>query len=601
MKRRSFFTKLFLGNLLLIGVILAVSGVASYHYLNADYQRELEEQQHQTALRMARHFQRLWPEGPDRIDAECKALFQDAPMRLNIIAADGQVLGGSHADPATMANHKTSDRPEILAALRGKSGRDVRTSETLGTAYRYFAEPVRRDGNIVGVARIAVPVRTIVQGSSLIRDTLLWAAMMGAVLAFFLALLLSWIWYRPLRRITRAARKIASGVLEGHVHIPGSDELSQLGQALNDMSDSLAAKIRQVEVEKNNLDTVVQNLREGVVALDAQGCIVAMNTAARGLLDAGDGDVQGKRLQEAVRIADVVTVLNLVMVQGEPINRQIERDVEGLPKTLDILAVRLPQPTEEGIHFLLVVRDVTTLAQVARIRSEFAANASHELRTPLATIRAAVDSLGTLGPGDEAEFEKIRNILNRHTTRLEEMTRDLLNLHMIESARQQLRRETITMQSLVKWAKEQFSQRATDKKITLDIQAQDAPESVTSDPILLRLILQNLLDNAVKFTPQDGAVTCRLSVAGGELLLHVRDTGIGIAPEFQDRVFERFFQVEAARSGVATTRGTGLGLAIVKHAAERLGGAVKLQSEPGKGTIVEVRLPLGNHHAITSH
>ncbi len=600
MKRRSFFTKLFLGNLLFIGVILAVSGAASYHYLNANYQRDLEEQQRQTTKRMSKLFERIWPQGPAHIDAECKALFQDAPMRLNIIASDGLVLGGSHADPATMVNHKTPDRPEILAALLGKPGSDVRTSETLGMEYRYFAEPIRRNGDIVGVARIAVPVRTIAQGSSLIRDSLLWATLMGAVLAVLLALLLSWIWYRPLGNITRAARSIASGAVDVRVQIAGSDELVQLGQAINDMSDSLASKMHQVEIEKTNLDTVVQNLREGVIALDKQGCIVAINSSARTLLDVNEQDVLGRRLQEAVRIADVITIMNLATVNGEPLSRQIERDIEGLPKTLDVLVVPLKQPAAEGIHYLLVVRDITTLAQVARIRSEFAANASHELRTPLATIRAAVDSLCTLRLGDEEEFTKIQNILNRHTTRLEEMTRDLLNLHMIESARQQLRREKITTQSILKWATEQFATRASEKQIHLDIQAPDAPESFTSDPILLRLILQNLIDNAIKFTPDHGAVTCLLNLTGGSLLVHVRDTGVGIAPEFQSRVFERFFQVEAARSGVAAARGTGLGLAIVKHAAERLGGDVKLTSEPGKGTIIEVRLPLGNHHAISS-
>jgi two-component system phosphate regulon sensor histidine kinase PhoR len=592
MRRHSFFTKLLFGNLLLIGVILVVSGFASYYYLNAEYQQNLEDQQRKTVQRMARYFQRIWPRGGKRIDAECKGLFQDATMRLTIIAADGTVLGGSHADPAAMVNHKTDDRPEIMTALLGKPGRDVRTSETLGVAYRYFAEPIRRDGGIVGVARIAVPVRTIAQGSSLIRDSLFWAAGMGTILAVVLALLLSWLWYRPLRDITRTAREIAAGTLEGHVDISGSDELAQLGKALNEMADSLAAKIRQVEIEKTNLDTVVQNLREGVVALDGKGCIAAMNVAARTLMDVETPDVRGKALQEAVRIADVVTTLHQVMERGEPLTRQIERDVNGLPKTLDILALRLDPPAAEGIRFLLVVRDVTSLAQTARIRSEFAANASHELRTPLATIRAAVDSLESLGPNDEAEFQKIKNILNRHTTRLEEMTRDLLNLHMIESARQQLRREPVTTQSIVKWIREQFSQRAADKQISLDVETRDAPKSFTSDPILLRLILQNLLDNAVKFTPSGGSVTCRLAATEDKLLVRIQDTGVGISPEFQDRVFERFFQVEAARSGVATTRGTGLGLAIVKHAAERLSGTVTLQSKPEEGTTIEVTLPI---------
>ncbi|MBN1555949.1 MAG: HAMP domain-containing protein [Phycisphaerae bacterium] len=591
MRSRSFFTKLFLGNLLIIGVILVFSGFASYHYLNANYQRELEEQQRQTVRRMRRHFSRLWSPDANKIDAECKALFQNAPMRLTIIAADGRVLGGSHADPATMVNHKTPDRPEIIAALRGNSGSDIRTSETLAVAYRYFAEPIEQDGKIVGVVRIAVPVRTMVEGSNLILGSLIGSALIGILLAMVLALLLSWIWYRPLRRITQTARRIASGKLEGHVRISGSDELAQLGKALNEMSDSLANQIRQVEVEKTNLDTVVRNLREGVVALDGNGRIAAMNSAARTVLDVGDIDIQGKDLQEVIRIADVVTAMKKVMEYGDPVSQQIEKDIAGLPKTLDMLALKVPQPAEEGIHFLLVARDVTSLARIAKIKSEFAANASHELRTPLATIRAAVDSMESLRLEDQEEFQKIRSILHRHTTRLEELIRDLLNLHMIESAQQKVRREELKIQFLTTWVQEQFSYRAAEKEIGLEIKTENVSETVLSDVVLLRLILQNLLDNAIKFTPRGGRVTCAFHKQGDYILLRVTDTGSGIAPEFQERVFERFFQVEAARSGETQSRGTGLGLAIVKHAVERLAGTVKLQSKVNEGTIIEIRLP----------
>ncbi|MBN1942200.1 MAG: GHKL domain-containing protein, partial [Phycisphaerae bacterium] len=285
------------------------------------------------------------------------------------------------------------------------------------------------------------------------------------------------------------------------------------------------------------------------------------------------------------------TTMKKVMEYGDPVGRQIEKDIAGLPKTLDVLALQIDQPAAEGIHFLLVVRDITSLTRIAKMKSEFAANASHELRTPLATIRAAVDSLESLRPEDQDEFQKIRVILNRHTTRLEELTRDLLNLHMIESARQKVQREDIQTQSLAARLREQFSPPAEEKGISLDLFVEENAKTFSTDPVLLRLIVQNLLDNAVKFTPQDGRVTCTFRRQDDHILLRVTDTGMGIAPEFQERVFERFFQAEAARSGETQTRGTGLGLAIVKHAVERLDGTVTLQSEPGKGTTIEVKLP----------
>jgi len=592
MKRRSFFTRLFLGNLLLIGVIVAVSGIASYRHLNAVYQKETAAEQGRTARMMQRYFRQAWSRGADWIDTQCKVLLHDATMRLTVIAEDGVVLGDSQADPETMVNHKTDDRPEVLAALQGTSGSDVRTSETLGVAFRYFAEPIEVEGRVVGTARIAMPIRAMAEGSTLIKNALFWSALIGATIAVVLALLLSWMWYSPLRRITHTARSIASQNFQGHVPISGSRELAELGKALNDMADSLADKIMQIDVQRGHLDTVVRNLREGVVALDGQGRVVMMNMSAQRLLEMEETDARGLPFQKVVRIAGAVTALTQVMTTGEPVSKQIEREAPGLSKTLDLLAVPVTDPSSEGIRFLVVVRDITEQARTARIKSEFAANASHELRTPLATIRAAVDSLGSLGPDDTKEFEKIRSMLDRHTGRLEEMTKDLLSLHTIETARQELRLEEIETGALAKWVKEQFAAQGRERAVVLDVTVDSPSEPFISDLRLLQLILQNLVDNAIKFTPEAGRVSCLLDVAADHVLLRVSDTGCGIPPELQGRVFERFFQVEPSRSGGTARRGTGLGLAIVKHAADRLGGAVALHSELGKGTVVEVRLPV---------
>ena len=361
---------------------------------------------------------------------------------------------------------------------------------------------------------------------------------------------------------------------------------------MNDMASSLADKIRQLDIQRGNLDTIVTNLREGVVALDGEGHVVMMNASARECLEVQEKDTRGRPLQEVVRIADVVTALRQSMDTGELVRKQIERETAGLSKTLDLLADRVAEPSSEGIRFLLVVRDITEQAQAAKVKSEFAANASHELRTPLATIRAAVDSLEALGPDNQEEFDKIRDILDRHTGRLEEMTNDLLNLHKIESAKQQLRLEEIVGGSVVQWAREHFSLQAEQKGVALEIRTEKPSQAFTSDLTLLRLILQNLIDNAIKFTPEAGRVTCLVEATEGHVVLRVSDTGCGIRPELQNRVFERFFQVEPSRSGDPKARGTGLGLAIVKHATDRLGGEVTLRSQTGEGTVVEVNLPL---------
>jgi len=591
MQRYSFFTKLFLGNLLLVGVIVTITGIVSYRYLDANYQRDVEGEQSRTARRMQRYFKQIWSWDEGVIEAECKTLFRDASMRLTVIAADGLVLGDSRADPATMENHKTEDRVEVLAALEGRSGRHVRTSETTGVEYRYFAEPIDRDGRVVGVVRIAMPVRAMAEGSGLIKSSLIWSALTGGLVAAVLGLLLSWMWYSPLRRITHTAREIASGDIECRVDMGGSRELAQLGEALNDMASSLANEIRKVDIQRGNLETVVKNLREGVVALDGEGRVVVMNAFAHEILGVMEDNTAGRQLQEVVRVADVVEAFRQTVDSGESVRTQVEWGTTDLRKTLDLLTITIAEPSSEGIRFLLVVRDITEQAQVAKMKSEFAANASHELRTPLAVIRTAIDSLNGLGPEDSDELEKIRRVLDRHSERLVEMTNDLLNLHMIETAKQQLRLEEMHVGLLAEWVEDHYLQQAEDKGVALEVFTENSLAMFTSDVTLLQLILQNLIDNAIKFTPESGQVRCVLTAHEDLLLLRVSDTGCGIPPELQDRVFERFFQVEPSRSGASKARGTGLGLAIVKHATERLRGRITLESEVGNGTRIEIKLP----------
>jgi two-component system phosphate regulon sensor histidine kinase PhoR len=231
------------------------------------------------------------------------------------------------------------------------------------------------------------------------------------------------------------------------------------------------------------------------------------------------------------------------------------------------------------------------MAAAAAMKAQFVANASHELRTPLATIRAAIDELVALQPGGAEELAKLTSVLDRHVARLENMTKDLLDLHLVESSTFALRLQEVALGELAQWVTAQFETPAQDKGLQLHVEAAQPAHVFRSDRKLLELILRNLVDNAIKFTPAGGRVECALEATEQGVLLRVSDTGCGIRPQDQPRVFERFFQSDAARTGDSRTRGTGLGLAIVKHAAERLGAKIDLQSELGRGTQVTALLP----------
>ncbi|MFP4105575.1 MAG: ATP-binding protein [Phycisphaerae bacterium] len=599
MKRRSFFFKLVVGSLLLVLTMVAVTIAVSYSYLDAEYhQKDQLHQQHMLTL-LQQQFQRQWSEMPPaRIDAYLKELDGQIPARVTVVAiggdVNGKVLGDSEARPREMDPHgPESGRPEIRQAVaRGDLGLDTRTSETLNIPFRYMALPIRQNGQIVGVVRVAMPVRAIVEGRSYIWSALLWAAVVGVTVAGGLGLLVSWIWSRPLRQITRTARRVAAGDLTARAPISGSEELAQLAIALNEMRENLAEQIDMIADQRENLNTVVANLREGVVALDAEQNIVLMNEAARKVLVMdGESEATGKHIQSVVRLPEVTQALK-ALAGEETFSAQFNVHSNAGTLVLDLHAARLGGAGKTGIHSLLVVRDITDIARMATIKAEFVANTSHELRTPLATLRAATESLQAIDPADREAYEKCVSILSRHLDRLENLTNDLLDLHLIEQAKSTLAIEQIGLPGLAQWARSHSEARAEEKGISFSVVVKGEQQEFHSDRRLLELILQNLLDNAAKFTPEGGDIQCVLQHLGSTVRITVRDTGCGIPVEMQNRVFERFFQVDQSRTG-GRKRGTGLGLAIVKYAAERLGATVNLQSQPGEGTVFVIDLPTG--------
>jgi two-component system phosphate regulon sensor histidine kinase PhoR len=601
------FFKLFVGNLLIVAVIVTAGGIVSYRSLVATFLHETELYQDHMAVMARECIERLWPMPEAEIDRLCKRLPEELaeqvragerrapehslPIRVTAVAADGRVLGDSDGVPSQMANHKTQDRPEVVAALGGRPGRDARQSETLHVQYRYVALPIRKDGRTVGAVRVAIPAVAVVQNEAVIRDVLLGTS--GMVFGAFalVALLVYWAWYRPLRQIAQAAGQIASGDLEHPVPIAGSGELSQLAAALNEMRNNITDKIATITAQRCHLEAVLASLRDAVIALDAKGNVLLANQAAADLLFLPGVEAEGFPLQAVVHSADIVQAYNESVKTGVPVARQLEAAVRGAPRALDVLVTPLPPGGGKGPARLVVVRDVTDLVRLAAVKGEFVANASHELRTPLASLRAAAESLAEVGPGDAEDLGRIAKVIDRQIARLEDLTRDLLDLHGVESGKREPAPEPVTIVSLAEWVRTEFAEKARAKGLTLEVAAAAPDDAFTADRRLVELILHNLVENAIKFTPAGGRVVCDIERRQDATRLRVGDTGCGIRKEDQARVFERFFQADASRSRNAETRGTGLGLAIVKHACERLGGTVSLESDPGKGTTVDVIIP----------
>ncbi len=604
MRRYSFFIRLFLGNLLVISLIVGIGAWMAYELFQTRFARQ-DLQQQQRVTEMAQSWmEHVWPTLLDdegnpqrsRIDPLAKSRMAKgmSDTRVTIIAADGEVLGESNELAARkMINHLIPSRPEVVAAVAGRPGWDTRISATFGRMYRYHALPIFQQGQVAGVIRTAMRVERLIEQRELLQRSFLLGLGAVGLAAIALGLLVSWVWYTPLRKLTLAARSVASGSLQKRTGLGGHDELGQLARALDEMRENIAGQMELVNTQRANLQAVVATLGEGIIATNESDQVVLINRAACELLDVpADAPQTGLHLQKLVRVPDIIDLYRDVQEAGQASSIQTDVDVLGRLRTLQVTAAPVSTGPAEGLRVLIVLYDVTDISRAAVMKSEFVANASHELRTPLATIRAAVENLASIEPSepDRTMYEKMLDILNRHVDRLQNMTDDLLNVHIVTNDDVSLHAEPISLADLAGWAQTQFGPRAEERGIELVTEVDNDGACFESDRKLVEMILQNLLDNALKFTPEQGTVEFIGRLEDGQVHLAVRDTGCGIRPEDQSRIFERFYQADQARSGDTRIRGTGLGLAIVKHASEQLGGTIRLKSRLGVGTTIHVTL-----------
>ncbi|HEY8503105.1 MAG TPA: ATP-binding protein [Gemmataceae bacterium] len=409
-----------------------------------------------------------------------------------------------------------------------------------------------------------------------------------------LGLALAPAWYfagrltRPLRDLTAEARRLARGGYEGDIRAGGAGEVRTLARTFSDLGRELAARLAQLERDRQQLRTILGGMIEGVIAVDASEQILFANDRAAGLLGFDRATAAGRKFWEVVRQRPLQELLDDALTRDEPTRRDLDW-VGPAVRHLAVYAARLPGSPTPGA--ILVLHDVTELRRLERVRQEFVANVSHELKTPLAVIAANVEALLDGAAEDPAARRPFLEQVAEQAERLHSLILDLLSLARIESGEMHLQPEPIPVADAVARCLERHRKRAEAKKQHLlaeDPGEAPAPE-VWADDDALREILDNLVDNALKYTPEGGTIRVRWRAEGGRVRLEVEDDGIGIPLREQPRIFERFYRVDKGRS--RAVGGTGLGLAIVKHLVQALRGTIRVASEPGRGTTFTVHLP----------
>jgi len=497
---------------------------------------------------------------------------------VTLVGPDGTVLADSLADPTRMENH--GDRPEVQAAFRGETGLAVRRSETTGEEFLYVAVPAG-DGL---VARLAVTLDELGGQVRRLRAAvlgpLLLACVAGAVLAVRSARRIT----EPLSEMSRVARRMAAGDLETRAAPEGPDEAVELGRSLNLLAESLAGRINEVRVAKARLEDLLEGLPVGVVELGPDYRVTAANRAAAGLFGSEAGDLVGWHYSTLLPAAALAEAVALAFRRGRATDLEVEL-VDDRAFHVRVSPRTLPDGGVAGV--VLVLEDLTRTRLEARRRRELVANVSHELRTPVAAIRALVETLQDGAAQDPEAASRFLGHIGRETERLGRLVDDLLDLARLEAHEVPLETAPVDLGAVARRVVERFAPLATRKGIGLRVDvAEGGPGDlvVTGDERYLERAVGNLVDNAVKFTPEGGTVGVRVATAGDEVVLEVKDTGPGLTREAADRVFERFFRAAPDRS--RRSGGTGLGLAIVKHVALAHGGRVGVRSEgPGEGCL----------------
>jgi two-component system phosphate regulon sensor histidine kinase PhoR len=507
--------------------------------------------------------------------------------RVTLISPDGTVIGDSDVGQARLPqleNHL--QRPEVQEALKNGSGSALRYSETLRTSMLYSAMTYG-SGTTDGVIRLAMPLEYLASARNTLHNLLGGATLAAILIGLLFSYALSNLTSKPLRDMADAAARIGHGVSKAKIPVTSDDEIGMLAGVLNDMSERIEEQVQRLSAEKQRLDTILRSMGEGVMVTAPDGIITLVNPAFRRLFSIA-GDVEGKKLVEISRHPDLLEAFTDL---GKPDVAELVREISIQPNDCTLFTHWVPLNVDgvrQGI--VAVFHDISDLKKAENMRRDFVANVSHELRTPVTIIKGYAETLldGTL-ESDPIRAVRFIEIIAGHSERLTNLINDILTLSSLETKEAILELNPIDVSGTISKACMLLQERAVQKNISiLNESLGSALPRVMADQGRLEQVVVNLLENAIKYTPDGGSVRLFTEDGGEFVRVSVADTGIGIPFKDLPRIFERFYRVDEART--REQGGTGLGLAIVKHIVQLHDGNVSVTSEPGQGSVFSFTL-----------
>ena len=556
-------TKKIFRSILLAAVSVLLASLVIIMGCLYDYYKNVQEKQLRDELRLASYGVEA---GGSRYLEQLASPYRFAPIadcRLTWIAADGEVLFDTHVPATEMENH--ADRLEVKEALaEGESG-GIRYSETLTERTLYYAQRLT-DGTVLRISISQLTVFALAMG-------MLQPILLTAIIAVILSALLA---HRMAKSIVAPMNRLD---LDKPLENDAYEELSPLLGRIYQQHRQIEAQLRELQRKTEEFEQITKSMSEGLVLLDRKGTILSINPAARTIFRA-----------DSARIGQDF----LVVDRGHEINLAIQNALEGGHS--EVRTVRndreyqfdISQITADGavVGTVLLAFDVTEQAAAERSRREFTANVSHELKTPLQSIMGSAELLEN-GLVKQEDVPQFVGVIRTEAARLVTLVEDIIHLSQLDEGIAPAK-EQVNLLELVDSAASALRERADARHISMAVTGDAA--AVNGVRSFLYEMLYNLIDNAIKYNVDGGKVEVAVSTSDAGTTVSVKDTGIGIPPEYQARVFERFFRVDKSRS--KASGGTGLGLSIVKHIAQYHHADLSLHSRIGEGTDISVVFPL---------
>lgn len=549
MTKRIFRATLLVGVAVLIASLALVMGVL-YSYFGRVQESQLRDELSLAAVGVEKN-------GTDYLRA-----LQSHQYRITWVRADGTVVYDTQADAETMENH--AQRQEIQQALAAGEGESSRYSSTLLQKTVYYAQRLP-DGTVLRLSAVRVTAGVLVL--NMLQPILLVLAaalILSGVLAGRLA-----------RRITEPLNRLD---LEHPLENDTYEELAPLLRRMEHQRRQIDRQMGELRQRSEEFDQITGSMNEGLVLLDEAGAILSINPAARRLLDA-DGDCVG---QDFLTVDRDVTMSDALRQAAEQGHSEFRGERNGREYQFDVTRIQTEGRTAGTV---LLVFDVTERAFAERNRREFTANVSHELKTPLQGIIGSAELLEN-GMVKQEDVPRFVGHIRAEAQRLVTLIGDIIRLSQLDEG-EPMPTEPVELLAVAREAAENLRSAAKTRNVTVEVTG--TPATVSGVRRLLYEIVLNLCDNAIKYNTEGGRVEVEVAQDGGTAAVTVRDTGIGIPPEHQSRVFERFYRVDKSHS--KASGGTGLGLSIVKHAVQYHHGVIHLKSEVGKGTEIRVTFP----------